>query len=65
MTSFQATAIAFVLVAVGLVTLETVARRQSTWPQISDVFTGLMRRPSSRFLVMLGWWWLGWHFFVR
>jgi len=65
MTAFQLTVAAFAVVTVALVALEGLARRSSTWPQIGDVFTVLMTRPTGRFLVMLGWWWLGWHFFVR
>jgi len=65
MTASQATVLAFAVVTVGLVVLEGMARRSQTWPNIGDVFTLLMRRPTGRFLVVLGWWWLGWHFFVR
>jgi len=65
MTASQATVLAFAVVTVGLVLLEGLARRSPAWPNIGDVFTLLMRRPAGRFLVMLGWWWLGWHFFVR
>ena len=32
---------------------------------VGDVFSVLVNRGTGRFLVMLGWWWLGWHFFVR
>jgi len=64
-TASQLTVLAFAVVTVGLVALEGLARRSSTWPHIGDVFTVLMRRPTGRFLVVLGWWWLGWHFFVR
>jgi Family of unknown function (DUF6186) len=65
MTAFHVTLIAFALVTTALVALEALARRTASWPQIGDVFTVLMRRPTGRFLVVLGWWWLGWHFFVR
>jgi hypothetical protein len=65
MTSFTATVLAFTVVTVAFVGLEAVARRRETWPQIADVFAVMMRRPAGRFTVMLGWWWLGWHFFVR
>ena len=65
MTSFQATVSAFAVLTTALLLLEALGRRAETWPQIGDVFTALMRRPTGRVLVMLGWWWLGWHFFVR
>jgi hypothetical protein len=65
MTPFTATVLAFAAVAVALLLLDGVGRRSETWPHMGDVFTVLTRRPSGRFLTMLGWWWLGWHFFVR
>jgi len=65
MTASQLTVLAFAVVTVALVVLQTLARRSPARPQIGDVFTVLMQRPTGRFLVMLGWWWLGWHFFVR
>jgi hypothetical protein len=65
MTSFQVTVIAFAVVMVALLAAEGVGRRTESWPRIGDVFTVLVRSNRGRFLVMLGWWWLGWHFFVR
>jgi len=65
MTASQLTVLAFAVVTVALVALQGLARRSPARPNIGDVFTVLMQRPTGRFLVMLGWWWLGWHFFVR
>ena len=65
MTAFHATVAAFAVVAVALAGLETAARRRESRPTVGDVFTVLVNRRAGRFLVMLGWWWLGWHFFVR
>jgi Family of unknown function (DUF6186) len=65
MTSFQVTVIGFAVVTVALLGIEGVGRRRQDWPRIGDVFTVLVTSNRSRFLVMLGWWWLGWHFFVR
>ncbi|HET6817098.1 MAG TPA: DUF6186 family protein [Mycobacteriales bacterium] len=65
MTPFQLTVLAFAVVSVAMVLLETAARRRESWPRLGDVFTVLASRNSGRFLVVLGWWWLGWHFFVR
>jgi len=65
MTAFQITVICFGIVTVALGTLEVAARRRESWPNLGDVFTVLASGTKGRFLVMLGWWWLGWHFFVR
>ena len=65
MTSFERTVVAFAVVTVALVLLQLTARRHESRPHIGDVFSVLVSRSSGRFLVMLGWWWLGWHFFVR
>jgi Family of unknown function (DUF6186) len=65
MTSFGATVLGFAVVTAAMFVLQTMARRRTSWPQIGDVFSVLVSRNSGRFLIMLGWWWLGWHFFVR
>ena len=65
MTSFEVTVVAFAVVTASMVLLQTLARRRESWPQIGDVFSVLVSRNSGRFLILLGWWWLGWHFFVR
>jgi hypothetical protein len=56
---------AFAVVTVIMVVLEAASRRSESWPRIGDVFSVLVSRNSGRFLILLGWWWLGWHFFVR
>ena len=65
MTSFQLTVLLFAVVATATVALDLLARRHDGWPVIDDVFTALASTATGRFLVVLGWWWLGWHFFVR
>ena len=65
MTSFEITVLAFAVVTAMMLGLELAARRRESWPRIGDVFTVLVSRSSGRFLILLGWWWLGWHFFVR
>ncbi|HET7312348.1 MAG TPA: DUF6186 family protein [Mycobacteriales bacterium] len=65
MTSFERTVLAFAVVVAAMVVLESVARRRESWPRLGDVFSVLVSRSRGRFLVLLGWWWLGWHFFVR
>jgi hypothetical protein len=64
-TAFTLTVALFVVVFAGAVALQLAARRRQGWPVIGDVFTVLAASGTGRFLVMLGWWWLGWHFFVR
>jgi hypothetical protein len=65
LTSFHITVIAFAVLTVIAATLELVARRRQHWPAIADVFSALATTSTGRFLVVLSWWWLGWHFFVR
>ena len=64
--SFTLTVTAFAVLTVGAVMVDRAGRReQGNWPAIGDVFSALTATGTGRFLVMLGWWWLGWHFFVR
>ncbi|HET7530171.1 MAG TPA: DUF6186 family protein [Mycobacteriales bacterium] len=65
MTSFGYTVVGFAVLATAMVVMEAVARRRESRPTLGDVFSVLVSRNSGRFLIMLGWWWLGWHFFVR
>jgi hypothetical protein len=65
MTSFEVTVVAFAVVTGMMLGLEATARQRESWPTLGDVFSVLVRRNSGRFLILLGWWWLGWHFFVR
>jgi hypothetical protein len=52
--------------AAGAVLLDLAAHRPgSRLASISDVFSLLSRQRAGRVAVMVGWWWLGWHFFVR
>jgi hypothetical protein len=66
MDSFPVTVAAFAVLTVAAVVVNHVGRRDDNrWPAIGDVFSVLAATNVGRFLVMLGWWWLGWHFFVR
>lgn len=66
MLSASLTVSAFVVLAVAVVLLDAAGRRDdSRLPHLGDVFELLMVKQTGRVLVMLGWWWLGWHFFVR
>jgi Family of unknown function (DUF6186) len=57
---------AYLALALAAVTVELVAQREgSTLPSIGDVVSKLSARRAGRITVAVGWWWLGWHFFVR
>lgn len=56
----------FVLVIAAILTLEVLARRPgSRVPTIGQWLGYLMRPKLGRVLVLLAWWWLGWHYFAR
>lgn len=56
----------FVALITALVLLEVRARRPgSTIPTVGEWLGYLMRPRIGRVLVLLGWWWLGWHYFAR
>jgi hypothetical protein len=56
----------YLVVAVAAVGLDLAARRAgSGLATIGEVFSKLSTRRAGRVAVMFGWWWLGWHFFVR
>ncbi len=51
---------------VALTLLEILARRErSGIPTIGQCFGYLMRPRIGRILVLLAWWWLGWHLLAR
>jgi hypothetical protein len=55
--------LAFTVAAVGL---DLLARRsQSRLATVGDVISKLSARRFGRVAVMIAWWWVGWHFFVR
>jgi hypothetical protein len=56
----------YLLVVLAIVGLEIGARRDDgRQAGIGDVFGVLSTRRAGRVAVIIGWWWLGWHFFVR
>jgi Family of unknown function (DUF6186) len=60
------TIIGFVCVISALFTLEFLARRKgSRIPTMGEWLGYLMRSRAGRVLVLLGWLWLGWHYFAR
>jgi hypothetical protein len=60
------TVIGFIGVVGALVTLEIIARRPTNRiPTVGEWLGFLMRARAGRLLVLLGWLWLGWHYFAR
>jgi hypothetical protein len=56
----------FVCVVSALVALEIIARRGTNRiPTVGEWLGYLMRARAGRLLVLLGWLWLGWHYFAR
>jgi hypothetical protein len=60
------TIIGFSGVIAGIVILEIIARRPGTRiPTLGEWLGYLMRPKTGRALILLGWLWLGWHYFAR
>ena len=56
----------FAVAVAAMLVLEILARRPgSRIPTVGQWLGYLMRPKIGRFLVLLGWWWLGWHYFAR
>jgi hypothetical protein len=60
------TIVGFTAAIAAMFTLEFMARRGSSRIPTAGQWLGyLMRSRAGRALVLLGWWWLGWHYFAR
>jgi hypothetical protein len=60
------TAAGFALVIAAMFVLQYAGRRPgSRIPTVGQWLGYLMRRRVGRVLILLGWWWLGWHYFAR
>jgi hypothetical protein len=56
----------FAACIVTLVVLEILGRRRTSQiPTLSEWLGYVMRPPAGRALILLGWLWLGWHYFAR
>jgi Family of unknown function (DUF6186) len=56
----------FAAVIGALVVLEFLARREgSRTPTLGEWLGYVMRPRAGRLLILLGWLWLGWHYFSR
>jgi Family of unknown function (DUF6186) len=66
MSSEVVTAIGFAVIIAAMVLLEVVGRRRTNKIPTTGEWLGyLMRPPAGRALILLGWLWLGWHYFAR
>jgi hypothetical protein len=66
MTTRIITIIGFACVIGALAALEVVARRGTTRIPTLGQWLGYVMRPrTGRALILLGWLWLGWHYFAR
>jgi Family of unknown function (DUF6186) len=66
MTSEVVTAIGFVVIIATLVALELLGRRRTNKIPTTGEWLGYIMRPrAGRALILLGWLWLGWHYFAR
>ena len=60
------TIIGFACVIAALIALEIIGRRRnSRVPTLGEWLGYLMRARAGRALILLGWLWLGWHYFSR
>jgi Family of unknown function (DUF6186) len=60
------TIIGFAAVILALFVLEFLARRKdSRIPTLGEWLGYVMRSKAGRVLILLGWLWLGWHYFSR
>ena len=60
------TIIGFAAVILALFVLEFLARRKdSRMPTLGEWLGYVMRPKAGRLLILLGWLWLGWHYFSR
>jgi ABC-type dipeptide/oligopeptide/nickel transport system permease subunit len=60
------TVIGFAAVILALFVLEYLGRRKdSSIPTLGELLGYAMRPRAGRLLMLLGWLWLGWHFFSR
>jgi hypothetical protein len=60
------TIVGFAIIVAILVLLEVLARRRTNRIPTTGEWLGYIMRPKAgRALILLGWLWLGWHYFAR
>lgn len=66
MSTRDLTIAGFVVIIAALVALDILGRRPaSRIPTLGQWLGYLMRPRAGRALILLGWLWLGWHYFAR
>lgn len=66
MSTRAITILGFVGVISALIVLEILGRRKTAnIPTVSEWLGWVMRPKAGRALILLGWLWLGWHYFAR
>lgn len=66
MSSRAITVVGFAVVIAVLVGLELLGRRRTNRiPTVGEWLGYVMRPRTGRALILLGWLWLGWHYFAR
>ena len=66
MSTRAITIVGFVGVISALVLLEILGRqKKGNIPTVSEWLGYVMRPKAGRALILLGWLWLGWHYFAR
>jgi hypothetical protein len=66
MSSRVVTAVGFGIIIAVLVLLEVLGRRRTNKIPTTGEWLGYVMRPrAGRALILLGWLWLGWHYFAR
>ena len=66
MSSRAITVVGFAVVIAVLVGLELLGRRRTNQiPTVGEWLGYVMRPRTGRALILLGWLWLGWHYFAR
>jgi hypothetical protein len=65
-TTREVTIAGFVIVICAMIALEIRGRRPDSRVPTAGEWLGYLMRPRlGRVLILLGWWWLGWHYFAR
>jgi len=66
MTTRVITIIGFACLIIALLVLDLVGRRPaSRVPTLGEWLGYLMRARAGRAVILLGWLWIGWHYFAR
>ena len=66
MTTRVITIVGFACVIIALLALDLVGRRPgSRVPTLGEWLGYLMRARAGRAAILLGWLWIGWHYFAR